>query len=123
MLFLGYLKLTKMVQPVVQLRVLLKNQIDFDLVVASETVVKRTAFIKVSDEMVDDISFMASEINNELMRELLKDVENQVYQGNGVAPNMNGIRTVATAFAAGSFAGTVDNANIVDVLKSCNESG
>jgi len=95
----------------------LKNQIDFDLVVASETVVKRTAFIKVSDEMVDDISFMASEINNELMRELLKDVENQAYQGNGVAPNMNGIRTVATAFAAGSFAGTVDNANIVDVLR------
>ena len=95
----------------------LKNQIDFDLVVASETVVKRTAFIKVSDEMVDDISFMASEINNELMRELLKDVENQAYQGNGVAPNMNGIRTVATAFAAGSFAGTVDEANIVDVLR------
>jgi len=95
----------------------IKNQIDFDLVVASETVVKRTAFIKVSDEMVDDISFMASEINNELMRELLKDVENQVYQGNGVAPNMNGIRTVATAFAAGSFANAVDNANIVDVLR------
>ena len=95
----------------------IKNQIDFDLVVASETVVKRTAFIKVSDEMVDDISFMASEINNELMRELLKDVENQVYQGNGVAPNMNGIRTVATAFAAGSFALSVDNANIVDVLR------
>jgi HK97 family phage major capsid protein len=95
----------------------LKNQIDFDLVVSSETVVKRTAFIKVSDEMVDDISFMASEINNELMRELLKDVEAQVYEGNGVAPNLNGIRTVATAFAAGTFAGTVDNANLVDVLR------
>lgn len=95
----------------------LKNQLDFDLVVASETVVKRTAFIKVSDEMVDDISFMASEINNELMRELLKDVENQVYQGNGTPPNMNGIKTVATAFAAGTFALTVDNANIVDVLR------
>ncbi len=95
----------------------LKNQIDFDLVVSSETVVKRTAFIKVSDEMVDDISFMASEINNELMRELLKDVEAQVYEGNGTAPNLNGIRTVATAFAAGTFAGTVDNANLVDVLR------
>jgi len=95
----------------------LKNQIDFDLVVASETVKKRTAFIKVSDEMVEDISFMTSEINNELMRELLKDVENQVYQGNGTGTNLNGIKTVATAFAAGSFAGTVDNANIVDVLR------
>jgi len=95
----------------------LKNQIDFDLVVASETVKKRTAFIKVSDEMVEDISFMTSEINNELMRELLKDVESQVYEGDGTGTNLKGIKTVATAFAAGSFAGAVDNANIVDVLR------
>lgn len=94
-----------------------KNQIDFDLVVDSETVKKRTAFIKVSDEMKDDIDFMTSEINNELTRELLKDVENQVYQGDGTGTNLNGIRTVATAFAAGSFAASVDNANIVDVLR------
>lgn len=95
----------------------LKNQIDFDLVVASESVKKRTAYIKVSDEMVDDISFMTSEINNELLRELLKDVESQVYAGDGLGNNLNGIRTVATAFAAGSFALSVDNANIVDVLR------
>jgi HK97 family phage major capsid protein len=95
----------------------LKNQIDFDLVVASESVKKRTAYIKVSDEMVDDISFMTSEINNELLRELLKDVESQVYEGDGTGNNLRGIRTVATAFAAGSFAASVDNANIVDVLR------
>jgi HK97 family phage major capsid protein len=94
----------------------LKNQIDFDLVVNSESVKKRTAFIKVSEEMVNDISFMTAEINNELMRELLKDVENQVYQGDNVGSNLNGIKTVATPFAAGSFAGTVDNANEADVL-------
>jgi len=94
----------------------LKNQIDFDLVVNSESVKKRTAFIKVSEEMVGDIDFMRSEINNELMRELLKDVENQVYQGDGMGNNLNGIRTVATAFAGGTFAGTIDNANAVDVL-------
>lgn len=94
----------------------LKNQIDFDLVVNSESVKKRTAFIKVSEEMVNDISFMTAEINNELMRELLKDVENQVYQGDNVGTNLNGIKTVATAFAAGSFAATVDNANEADVL-------
>jgi len=94
----------------------LKNQIDFDLVVNSESVKKRTAFIKVSEEMINDISFMTAEINNELMRELLKDVENQVYQGDNVGTNLNGIKTVATAFAAGSFAATVDNANEADVL-------
>jgi HK97 family phage major capsid protein len=93
-----------------------KNQIDFDLVVASESVKKRTAFIKVSEEMIDDIAFMQSEIQNELMRELLKDVESQVYEGDGTGTNLNGIRTVSTAFAAGSFAGTVDNANEADVL-------
>ncbi len=93
-----------------------KNQIDFDLVVVSESVKKRTAFIKVSTEMVSDIDFMRSEINNELMRELIKDVENQVYQGDGTGTNLNGIRTVATAFAAGTFAGTIDSANAVDVL-------
>lgn len=93
-----------------------KNQIDFDLVVANEAVKKTTAFIKVSTEMLDDIEWIQSEIQQELMRELLKAVEQTAYNGDGTGQNHNGIRTVASAFSAGSFAGTVDNANIVDVL-------
>jgi HK97 family phage major capsid protein len=93
-----------------------KNQIDFDLVVTSTSVKKRTAYIKTSLEMIGDIDFMESEIKNELMRELLKDVENQVFQGDNTGNNLNGIYTTATAFTAGSFAGTVDNANNADVL-------
>jgi hypothetical protein len=93
-----------------------KNQIDFDLVVASQAVVKRTASIKVSTEMLDDIDFIESEIRNELMRLLMLDVESTAYSGDGTAPNLNGIRTVATAFAAGAFANAVDNANEADVL-------
>lgn len=93
-----------------------KNQIDFDLVVANETVKKTTAFIKVSTEMLDDIEWIQSEIENELMRELLEKVEETAYEGDGTGQNHNGIRTVASAFAAGSFANTIDNANIVDVL-------
>lgn len=93
-----------------------KNQIDFDLVVASQAVVKRTAFIKVSTEMLDDIDFIESEINNELLRELNKDIELTAYSGNGTAPAMNGVSTVATAFSAGSFALAIDNANQADVL-------
>lgn len=93
-----------------------KNQIDFDLVVASESVKKLTAYIKVSDEMLEDIDFMESEIRNELSIQLLKAVETQVYSGAGTGNNLNGIKTVATTFAAGSLAGTVDNANEVDVL-------
>jgi len=95
----------------------IKNQIDFDLVVASQTVVKRSAFIKVSTEMLDDIDFIETEINNELLRELNKDIELTAYSGNNTPPAMNGVYTTATAFAAGVFAGTVDNANNVDVIE------
>lgn len=93
-----------------------KNQIDFDIVVANESVKKTTAYIKVSTEMLDDITWIQSEIENELARELLKAVEAGAYEGDGLGNNLNGIRTVASAFAAGSFAASVDNANIVDVL-------
>lgn len=93
-----------------------KNQIDFDILLGSEDVVKTTAYIKVSDEMIDDIDFIESEINNELLRELLKAVESGVYDGDGLGANLHGIRDVATAFAAGDFAAAVDNANTVDVL-------
>ena len=93
-----------------------KNQIDFDLIVGSQKVEKTTAFITVTDEMIDDVPFMQTAIQNELTKELLKAVEAQVYGGSGVSPQMNGIKTVATAFAGGTFAGIVDNANEVDVL-------
>lgn len=93
-----------------------KNQIDFDIVVANEAVKKTTAFIKVSTEMLDDIEWIQSEIEQELMRELLKQVEFQSYEGDNTGQNHNGIRTVASAFSAGSFAGAVDEANVVDVL-------
>ena len=94
----------------------IKNQIDFDLVVNSESLKKTTAYIKISEEMLSDISFIESEINNELMREILKAVELQVYSGDNTGNNLNGIVTQASAFAAGTFAGTVDNANVADVL-------
>jgi HK97 family phage major capsid protein len=93
-----------------------KNQIDFDLVVASQKVEKTTAYIKVSTEMLDDIDFIESEINNELIVELLKAVESSAFTGNGTTPALNGVYTVATTFAAGTSALTVDNANEVDVI-------
>jgi len=98
----------------------LKNQIDFDLVVGSETVKKFTAFIKVSDEMVDDVPFMQSEINKELVDQLLLLVESQVYEGNDTALQLNGILTQATAFVATTAPVAVDNANVVDVLRTAS---
>ena len=95
-----------------------KNNIDFDIVVASQSLKKTTAYIKISTEMLDDISWIQSEIQNELMRELLKAVEAQAYSGDNTGQNLNGVRTTATAFAAGTLAGTVDSANEVDVINA-----
>lgn len=95
----------------------LKNQIDFDIQVASEDVKKRTAYIKVSKEMLDDIDFMDTEIRMELMERLGLDVDLQLLTGDGVGQNLNGLITQATAFAAGSFALSIDNANNYDVLR------
>lgn len=94
----------------------LKNQIDFDLVVVSENVKKRTAFIKVSTEMLGDIDFMRAEIDNELFERLDLDVDNQVLAGDDTGQNLNGILNQATAFSAGVFATAVDAPNLVDVL-------
>jgi len=93
-----------------------KNQIDFDLVVASESVQKLTAYIKISTEMLDDIDFMETMVRTELQKELIKVVETQVYSGAGGGSALNGILTTATAFSAGTFALSIDNANNVDVL-------
>lgn len=93
-----------------------KNQIDFDLIVNSESVKKRTGLIKVSTEMLDDIDFIRTEIETELFEQLDLDVDDQVLQGDNIGQNLNGILTQATAFAAGVFALTVDEANLVDVL-------
>jgi len=88
----------------------LKNQIDFDLVVNQESLKKTTAFI--------DIPFMNAEINNELTREILKKVEEEVYSGAGTGNNLNGIFTQASAFVAATAPVAVDNANLVDVLRT-----
>ena len=93
-----------------------KNQIDYDIVVGRQAAKKTTAFIKVTTEMLNDIVWLEQEIRAELTREILKVVESQLYEGDNTGENHNGIRTVAAAFAAGSFVGTVDNANILDVL-------
>lgn len=95
----------------------LKNQIDFDLVVVSESVKKRTAFIKISTEMLGDIDFMRSEINNELTERLSLDIDDQILNGDDSGQNLNGILALATAYSAGVFTGTLTaSANLVDVL-------
>jgi len=93
-----------------------KDQIDNDFVVTSVSLVKRAAYFKVSTEMLDDVTFMAGWLRNKLIIRLFLDVDNQCLNGDNTGQNLNGIINQATAFAAGTFANTVDNANDVDSL-------
>lgn len=97
-----------------------KNQLDFDLVTGEESLRKTTSYIKVSTEMLDDLDFVESEINNELMREVMKAVELQVYSGDDTGENLNGIVTQASAFVAATAPVAVDNPNFVDVLRTAS---
>lgn len=93
-----------------------KNQIDNNFVVTSVSLLKQTAYLKVSTEMLDDVAFMATWLRNKLVVRLFLRVDSQVLVGGGTGTDLNGIYTQATAFAAGTFALAVDNANNVDSL-------
>lgn len=96
-----------------------KTQEDFDVNEKSAKVEKVTAYTKVSLEMLDDVAFMEAEIRNNLIELIALKADAQVLGGNGSTPNLNGITTQATTYAAGSFAGTFGtSANNFDVLRT-----
>jgi HK97 family phage major capsid protein len=96
-----------------------KNQIDADFKTDSERVQKITVFVKVSEEMLADIDFMASYINDKLINQKLQlKLDAELLSGAGGGSAINGILTQATAWAAGSFAGTIIAANEFDVLRT-----
>jgi len=72
--------------------------------------------IKVTREMMDDVDFVNSEINNYLLRNVALEVDAQLLSGNSTPPNLVGLVQSATAFAAGSYAGTIQDASIYDLI-------
>ena len=94
-----------------------KSQADFDLALASAQVRKVTAYMKVSKEMLDDIALIEGEINQELAELINLKIDEQLLSGDGTGQNLTGILANATAWAAGSFALAVDEANNADVLR------
>lgn len=93
-----------------------KTQADFDIVEAKADVKKVTAYIKTSKEALDDISALQAEINSELITLVKNKLDVQLLTGDGTGNNLTGVITAATAYSAGSFAGTIDSANKFDAL-------
>ena len=84
----------------------------------STEVKKVASFVKVSKEMLEDLSFVRGEINNALLLELRETIESALITG--VPGSILGLLDAAMglpAFGAGPFAASIPNANITDLLR------
>jgi HK97 family phage major capsid protein len=82
----------------------------------SSEVKKIAGSIKVSKEMLADLAFVRSEINTVLMEQIEQSVDFSMIQGAG-GSDLNGLIGNIPVFNAGTFAGTIIGANIIDVIQ------
>ena len=74
------------------------KQGDFDLKLATATVRKITAYIMLSEEMLDDVEGLTSYISSRLPSKLKVKEDYQLLYGSGAGINLSGITTNATAY-------------------------
>lgn len=96
-----------------------KNQGTFDTVEANMQLRKRTYFIKTSKENLDDLPFMANEINTEIFEVISIDLDNQILQGDNTSQNLKGILEYAPTLSVSGtdLANGVAKAQNWDVLR------
>lgn len=82
----------------------------------SVEVKKVASTVKVSKEMLADLAFVRAEINSDLMAGLDQAFEDALINGAG-GSSLDGLLSFAQPFAAGSFAGTIPQANLSDVIR------
>lgn len=92
------------------------SESDFDLTAFDANVRKIGTYFRISEEMLADTPQLTSYLAARAPEKLLTVEDTQLLSGNGTAPNLSGIITDATAFAAGDFAGAVATPNEFDVL-------
>jgi len=98
-----------------------KTQLDWEFIVKNETVKKITSYVKITEEMLNDIDGMMGEVNGNLKYqiELLEEV--QLLTGDGTGQNLNGVinvygQALAVAGLGASFA--ANTATNWDVLSA-----
>lgn len=84
----------------------------------SSEVKKVAGSIKVSKEMLEDLAFVRSEINTVLMEQIEQAIDYSMINGGG-GSDLNGLVGNVPGFNAGTFAGTIIGANIIDVIQVC----
>lgn len=89
---------------------------DIDWIEKSLRLEKIGDSIKVSRESMDDFDFVESEIRNLLLSSVDQRVDQQLLLGTGTTPQLKGIDISAGNFAAGSYATSIDDANLFDLI-------
>jgi len=84
------------------------TQIDFDLDVNSSTAKDVGGFITVHENMINDIDYIAGEIDRELTYQVMLEADKKVLSGDGLNANLKGI----TVFAAAGF--SLTSISVVD---------
>lgn len=94
-----------------------KSQSDFTYVERNLALENVTHFIKVSTKMLSQPAYIVQAVRNRLLRKLALKKQQQILSGTGTAPEIKGIKEYATAFVAGSFATSVADANLSDLIR------
>lgn len=93
------------------------SQGDLEYTEVSTKVKIISEFMKVTNESLKDVDFLASEINSELLSDIRLLTDSQLLNGDGTGTNLLGIIPQATSFSAGSFALGIVDPNNADVLR------
>ena len=92
------------------------GQSDFDLAASTVNVEKIGTYMRITGEMLDDIKQLTSYLSARVPEKVLSVEDNQILNGDGSSPNLDGLFTDGAAFAAGGFALAIESANGFDVL-------
>jgi HK97 family phage major capsid protein len=94
-----------------------KPQMDRDLSIEDANVRKIASYIRVPEEMIEDIDYLTTFLTNIGTQETIKVEDAQIIYGDGTGQNLSGLFTNATAFAAGA-AVIGASSNRYDVLRA-----
>lgn len=94
-----------------------KPQMDRDLSIEDASVRKIATYLRIPEEMIEDIPYITGFLTSMGTQEVLSLEDTQILYGDGTGQNLSGLFTNATAFAPGATA-IIATPNRFDVLRA-----
>jgi len=95
------------------------GQSDFDITATSVNLEKIGTYMRITEEMLNDTPQLSSYLSARVPGKVLSVEDNEILNGDGSSPNLDGLFTDGTAFvttSGGAFYQSVESANEYDVL-------